>query len=176
MTVRRLYIYRRGDTDQCAIMRIKDYASLPLGVADEWRFWMQIGPLQAQGGRCGFNIQAAIDDIVGKGYCLFRGSDKLLGRRIRKPSRAVGSGRTKAHASGITFEGSSLSEGRGRLNLFVALLHRAMGLEVRRSTIAYPLRLFSTSWCVNRAAIRTCVRGLFRGSAWSVPSAMKSQI
>src|SRR4030095_5207024 len=74
MTVRRLYIYRRGDTDQCAIVRIKDHASLPLGVADEWRFWMQIGPLQAQGGRCGFNIQAAIDDIVGKGYCLFRGS------------------------------------------------------------------------------------------------------
>src|SRR6476660_7756822 len=36
----------------------------------------------------------------------------------------------EAHASGITFEGSSLSEGRGRLNLFVALLHRAMGLEV----------------------------------------------
>jgi hypothetical protein len=37
-----------------------------------------------------------------------------------------------------------LSEGRGRLNLFVAHLHRAMGLAVRRSTIAYPLPLFST--------------------------------
>jgi hypothetical protein len=28
MTVRRLYIYRRGDTDQCVITRTKDHASL----------------------------------------------------------------------------------------------------------------------------------------------------
>jgi hypothetical protein len=90
MTVRRLYIYRRGDTDQCVITRTKDHASLPPALSDQWLFWMQIGPLQAQDGGYGFNIQAAIDDIVGKGYCLFAGSDKLLGRRIGLPSSPGG--------------------------------------------------------------------------------------
>jgi hypothetical protein len=40
---------------------------------------MQIGPLQAQGGRYGFDIRSALPAIAGGGYYLFTGSRALLG-------------------------------------------------------------------------------------------------
>jgi len=58
---------------------------------DTWRFWMQIGPLQAQGNRYGFGIQAAVQGITTSGYYLFTGSRALLGGRLsaraKPPSR-----------------------------------------------------------------------------------------
>jgi hypothetical protein len=90
VTVQRLYIYRRGDTDQCAITRTKDRASLPREVPDEWRFWMQIGCLQAQTGQYGFDVKAVVHDITARGHSLFSGSPRLLGLRSspKEPSSA----------------------------------------------------------------------------------------
>jgi hypothetical protein len=79
--VRRAYIFRNGVTDACALIAARDSASLPTTSPDDgWRFWMQIGPLQAQGGRYGFDIRSALPAIAGGGYYLFTGSPTLLGR------------------------------------------------------------------------------------------------
>ena len=40
---------------------------------------MQIGRLQAQDGRYGFKLEAALTEIAAAGYSLFAGSPKLLG-------------------------------------------------------------------------------------------------
>jgi hypothetical protein len=86
---RRIYIYRRGTTDNCAVTADRGYAHLPPTLAaDHWRFWMQIGPLQAQGGRCGFDIRAAVHAITTQGYHLFTGSTALLGQRTCASSKA----------------------------------------------------------------------------------------
>ena len=78
--LRRAYIFRNGITDACAITAVRDAASLPpTSPTDGWRFWMQIGPLQAQGGRYGFDIRAALPTLAGGGYYLFTGSRALLG-------------------------------------------------------------------------------------------------
>jgi hypothetical protein len=89
-TVQRLYIYRRGDTDQCAITRTKDHASLPHAAPDEWRFWMQIGCLQAKTGQYGFDVKAIVNDIANQGHSLFSGSPRLLDLRFspKEPSSA----------------------------------------------------------------------------------------
>jgi hypothetical protein len=79
---KRIYIYRSGATDKCALTGIKDDPRLPpASVPDGWRFWMQIGPVQAQGGRCGFDVAAAVNGIRTKGYYLFLGSRALLHER-----------------------------------------------------------------------------------------------
>ena len=78
MTVERFYIYRCGSSDACALTQKKDYSSLPVA-PDRWRFWMQIGRLQAQDGRYGFKLEAALTEIAAAGYSLFAGSPKLLG-------------------------------------------------------------------------------------------------
>ena len=76
---KRIYIYRSGATDNCALTGTKNDPRLPPApVPDRWQFWMQIGPLQAQGGRCGFDVRAAVDGITTRGYYLFKGSSALL--------------------------------------------------------------------------------------------------
>ncbi|HEY5827096.1 MAG TPA: hypothetical protein VIV01_01935, partial [Hyphomicrobiaceae bacterium] len=80
MAAERFYVYRSGESDACALTGAKDDPRLPLAAApDRWRFWMQIGRLQAEGGRYGFNIETAASEIAANGYCLFTGSRKLLG-------------------------------------------------------------------------------------------------
>jgi hypothetical protein len=81
MAVERFYIYRCGTTDMCALTRNKDDTGLPPAVApDRWQFWMQTGRLQAEDGRYGFDLEAALTEIAAKGYSPFTGSTKLLGR------------------------------------------------------------------------------------------------
>ena len=41
---------------------------------------MQTGRVQAEDGQYGFNLEAALKEIAAKGYSLFTGSPKLLGR------------------------------------------------------------------------------------------------
>ncbi len=80
MAAERFYVYRSGETDACALTGAKDDPRLPPAIApDRWRFWMQIGRLQAVDGRYGFNIETAVNEIAAKGYCLFTGTGKLLG-------------------------------------------------------------------------------------------------
>jgi hypothetical protein len=78
MVAKRLYVYRSGSTSACALTVVKDDAGLPV-VPDGWRFWMQIGALQAENGRFGFNIRTAANEIAARGYCLFTGTRQLLG-------------------------------------------------------------------------------------------------
>jgi hypothetical protein len=79
---KRIYIYRNGASDHCALTAVKDDPRLPPAAAPGcWRFWMQIGPHQAQKGRYGFDIRAAVHGLVTDGYYLFTGSRALLRRR-----------------------------------------------------------------------------------------------
>jgi hypothetical protein len=88
---KRMYIYRSGATDNCALTATKNDPRLPPApVPDNWQFWMQIGPLQAQGGRCGFDVRAAVDGITTKGYYLFKGSSALLHERQSAISKQEG--------------------------------------------------------------------------------------
>lgn len=81
MTAERFYIYRCGTSNACALTRKKDDTRLPPAVAPaRWQLWMQIGRLQAEDGRYGFNLEAALTEIAAKGYSPFTGSTKLLGR------------------------------------------------------------------------------------------------
>ncbi len=80
---RRIYIYRSGTTDTCALTADRSDPRLPRGFGDSWRLWMQIGPLQAQGDRYGFDIHAAVNAMIANGYYLFTGSAALL----RAPER-----------------------------------------------------------------------------------------
>jgi hypothetical protein len=81
MTAERFYVYRSGTTDACALTRKKGDTRLPPAVApDRWQFWMQTGRVQAEDGQYGFNLEAALKEIAAKGYSLFTGSPKLLGR------------------------------------------------------------------------------------------------
>jgi hypothetical protein len=81
MTAERFYVYRSGSTDVCALTRKKGDTRLPLAVApDRWQFWMQTGRIQTEDGQYGFNLEAALKEIAAKGYSLFTGTPKLLGR------------------------------------------------------------------------------------------------
>ena len=81
MKAERFYVYRSGSTDACALTRKKGDTTLPPAVApDRWQFWMQTGRLQAEDGQYGFNLEVALKEIAAKGYSLFTGSPKLLGR------------------------------------------------------------------------------------------------
>ncbi len=82
---RRAYIFRNGVTDCCAITAVRDAAALPLASpGDRWRFWMQIGPLQARGGRYGFDIRTALPALAGGDYYLFTGSKALLDDQVAR--------------------------------------------------------------------------------------------
>jgi hypothetical protein len=81
MTAERFYIYRCGTTDSCALTKTKGDTHLPPAVASDRRqFWMQTGRLQAEGGRYGFKLEAALAEIAEKGFSLFTGTSSLLGR------------------------------------------------------------------------------------------------
>ena len=95
MAAERFYVYRSGATDACALTGAKDDPRLPPAIApDRWRFWMQIGRLQAEDSRYGFNIQTAANEIAATGYCLFTGSRKLLGGSDPVPSAPSSQGGT----------------------------------------------------------------------------------
>jgi hypothetical protein len=95
MAAERFYIYRSGGTDACALTAAKNDPRLPpLAGPDTWTFWMQLGRLQAEGSRLGFNIQVAVEEIAAKGYFLFTGSRKLLGGTLLAPSERSSEGGT----------------------------------------------------------------------------------
>ena len=78
MPFQRLYIYRCGATNACALTGEKGDARLPARLAsDRWQFWMQIS-LPDRGGIYGFGMETALTQIAGKGFYLFTGSIKLL--------------------------------------------------------------------------------------------------
>ena len=77
---RRLYIHRCGKTDTCAVTAERDVHLPSASAAERWRFWMQVGPLQVQGGRCGFEVRTAVHAIIKDGYHLFTGSTSILGK------------------------------------------------------------------------------------------------
>lgn len=59
---KRIYIYRRGATGDCALTGAKDDPRLPsLAPPGRWHFWMQIGPLQSDHRECGFDTRALLD-------------------------------------------------------------------------------------------------------------------
>jgi hypothetical protein len=86
-------IYVSGATDNCALTGTKNDPCLPSAAApDYWRFSMQTGPLEAQGGRCGFDVRAAVHGIRTQGYYLFKGSRTLLRERLAVTSGLVSQG------------------------------------------------------------------------------------
>ena len=79
---KRIYIYRKGATSECALTGAKDDPRLPPpSASDRWSFWMQIGPLQSEHRGYGFNIWVAVKEISTNGYHLFTGSQALLCKR-----------------------------------------------------------------------------------------------
>jgi hypothetical protein len=79
---KRIYIYRSGATDDCALTGAKNDPRLPpLTAPDRWQFWMQIGPLQSEHREYGFDIRAAVQEIVANGSHLFTRSRALLRKR-----------------------------------------------------------------------------------------------
>jgi hypothetical protein len=77
---KRIYIYRSGDTSNCALTGAKDDPRLP-PAPDPWHLWMQIGPLQPEHRGYGFNLWTAVKEITANGYHLFTGSQALLNKR-----------------------------------------------------------------------------------------------
>ena len=60
MPFQRLYIYRCGATNVCALTGEKGDARLPTPLAsDRWQFWMQIS-LQTDSGIYGFGLETAL--------------------------------------------------------------------------------------------------------------------
>ncbi len=87
---KRIYIYRRGATGDCALTGAKDDPRLPsLAPPGRWHFWMQIGPLQSDHREYGFDIRAAVHEIAASGYHLFTGSRALLDKRPVAPAEAA---------------------------------------------------------------------------------------
>ncbi len=83
---KRLYIYRIDATDLCALTAVKNEPRLPpVAGPGCWRLWMQISPPQEQR-RYGFDVRAALQEIIGNGYHLFTGSEELLRERPLAPS------------------------------------------------------------------------------------------
>jgi hypothetical protein len=95
---KRIYIYRSGDTNNCALTGTKDDPRLPLPAgSDRWHFWMQIGPLQPEHRGYGFDLWPAMKGIAANGFHLFTGSQALLCKRPRRrPKAAVQEGQTDA--------------------------------------------------------------------------------
>jgi hypothetical protein len=77
----RFYIYRCGGTESCAVTAKKnDPRLLHSPCPARWQFWMQITRHQVEDGCNGFAFDAAVIGIKAKGYFLFEGSPKLLGK------------------------------------------------------------------------------------------------
>jgi hypothetical protein len=93
MPVQRLYIYRCGTTNACALTIEKGEPRLPAPLAPErWRFWMQTSPHQTDDDPddlYGFALETAMTQIAARGYYLFTGSSSLLEtRRVARPAIA----------------------------------------------------------------------------------------
>ena len=83
MSVERLYIYRRGATNACALTDEKSDSSLPAPIApDRWQFWMQTSRRPTEDGLHGFAMETAVTQIAERGYYLFTGSARLLATRV----------------------------------------------------------------------------------------------
>jgi hypothetical protein len=83
MPLQRLYIYRCGTTNACALTREKGDPRLPAPLApDRWRFWMQTGCQQTDNALYDFALETAMTQIAARGYYLFTGSTRLLEARI----------------------------------------------------------------------------------------------
>ena len=91
MPVERLYIYRRGRTNACALTGEKSDQRLPAPLApDRWQFWMQTSRDQTEDGLYGFGLETAVTQVAAKGYYLFTGSTRLLdGHVAATPARLV---------------------------------------------------------------------------------------
>ena len=82
MPFQRLYIYRCGTTNACALTGEKGDPRLPAPLApDRWQFWMQSGWHQTYNAVYGFALETAEPQIAAKGYYLFTGSTRLLETR-----------------------------------------------------------------------------------------------
>ena len=83
MPVERLYIYRRGATNACALTGEKGDPRLPAPLApDRWQFWMQTSRHPIEEGLHGFAMETAVTQIDARGYYLFTGSASLLDGRV----------------------------------------------------------------------------------------------
>ena len=88
MAAERFYIYRCGRTDSCAVTVSKTEARLPRSLCPKgWQFWMRVTRYQFEEGPSGFSFDAAIAGIKAKGYFLFTGSPKLLGKLVPAAGR-----------------------------------------------------------------------------------------
>jgi hypothetical protein len=86
MAAERFYIYRCGKTNSCAVTATKNEPQLLRSLCPtSWQFWMQITRHQVEDGRDGFTFDDAIAEIKAKGYFLFTGSPKLLGKFVPIP-------------------------------------------------------------------------------------------
>ena len=83
MPVQRLYIYRCGTTNACALTGEKGDSRLPAPLApDRWQFWMQTSRHQTEDRLHGFALETAVTQIAAKGDYLFTGSIRLLDARV----------------------------------------------------------------------------------------------
>ena len=83
MSVERLYIYRCGATNACALTDEKGDSRLPAPLApDRWQFWMQTSCHPTEDGLHGFAMETAVTQIAARGYYLFTGSARLLATRV----------------------------------------------------------------------------------------------
>lgn len=90
MPVERLYIYRRGTTNACALTGEKGDPRLPVPLApDRWQFWMQTSRHSTEDGLHGFAMETAVTQIAARGYYLFTGSARLLATRVTPPAAAL---------------------------------------------------------------------------------------
>jgi hypothetical protein len=92
MPLQRLYIYRCGTTNACALIGEKGDPRLPAPLApDRWQFWMQTGGQQTDNalyGLYGFTLETAQAQIAARGYYLFTGSTRLLETRsVARPAK-----------------------------------------------------------------------------------------
>jgi hypothetical protein len=85
MPVQRLYIYRCGETNICALTGQKGEPRLPAPLAsDHWQFWMQTSSHQTDNGVYSFALECAAPQIAARGYYLFRGSKRLLDGHVSR--------------------------------------------------------------------------------------------
>jgi hypothetical protein len=83
MTGQRLYVYRCGTTNVCAVTGEKGEPRLPAPLEpDQWQFWMQTTSYQTDDDVLhGFSLETAMAQIAARGYYLFTGSTRLLETR-----------------------------------------------------------------------------------------------
>jgi hypothetical protein len=83
MSLERLYIYRCGATNACALTDEKGDSRLPASVApDRWQFWMHTSRHPTEDGLHGFAMETALTQIAKRGFYLFTGSARLLATRV----------------------------------------------------------------------------------------------